>query len=735
MKEKKAYIALIFDFKRIPNYHEENQEKSDVTENTSIKNKKKFMYFSKSYTNKRWALYCSCEYRTEYPEDHISRDFNFEIKFKSPLVCEGCNKKYNSFLEDELMMIYSRNPVSNVVSRRFSVVENNNSYALYSFATSVFVSATTHKLIFKNYTCKTLYISKNSDTIRIKNGEKIITVPLKKLVKKCSNVLNDMIYNVHVENIIPQGLFERQIVSPIIKFCEIIESKCDKRDVERIKRILDSELNDAYFKFMFKQKETSYGYWASTISEMDCFYNYDLFNKCSDNGLPSRYLWMQYLKRRMCIMLAISIYPPISTLVFAYGINKVLNLLDSSSSLMCDLTNLKRKNPTNPKDILEVMFKSRVTNEIAKNKRLTDYIKNEERKRKRKLKKNPEDVKLKIEINSHPTQWLDLRIPNEHKYKKVVKKINFRKFYVDLFLEDEFDKIAEIFYGFINNESAFDEIETVDKIILNYDVKKSYEIITTITESYFIFGKRIDFFKLTYKHIIQILKLDNGNDKLENLLLFYFDSIMMMNSMNIPIDEIFKIKNADSLNEMHNSLNESYKISLNKEMSKKLKEHVERFRYTEGVYDNIEFKLLDTPELFYEESSVMNHCVKTYCTSVSNGLYIIYSIKDLESGNRATLSLNTKEGSFTFNQLKSKNNSKATVKIINCVKEFISDFFNITEIDKCYDLILDNKVDNYNQNLPIEEIVLQQLQENNEARIINDYLMLERNINNEDLPF
>lgn len=148
-------------------------------------------------------------------------------------------------------------------------------------------------------------------------------------------------------------------------------------------------------------------------------------------------------------------------------------------------------------------------------------------------------------------------------------------------------------------------------------------------------------------------------------------------------------------------------------MAEELKVHIDNYRYTEKTLNNIKFSLLDTPERFYEESSIMNHCVKTYCLNVAKGHYIIYSVEDLESGDRATLSINSNHV-FSFNQLKAKNNKKSTDKIINSVKEFITTFFNIIDFSKNYDLIPDIQPKTY----LAEEIILQNI---NEVQEINNY--------------
>jgi hypothetical protein len=197
----------------------------------------------------------------------------------------------------------------------------------------------------------------------------------------------------------------------------------------------------------------------------------------------------------------------------------------------------------------------------------------------------------------------------------------------------------------------------------------------------------------------------------------------MLNSLQIPVTEILKNKNFQSLRDMHDSLSNSYKLVLDKKKIEALTKHLSNFRHTEGIFENISFSLLDTPERFYNESSVMNHCVKTYCNNTADGHFVIYSVEDLDTGDRATLSISCINGMFTFNQLKAKNNAKSTEKIINCVKEFILNFFNIKDYPNSSDLLLTKQ---HLKDIPLEEIVLQQN---------NNIMMQEFFIENNDIDF
>lgn len=744
MKEKRPYIALNFDLKKFPRYYEYEEKTLGEDGLEIVKPIKKIIGFEKHFSNKQWALYCSCSHRTTFPVELIKNDSEGDIVSEHPLECSGCNKVYTSL--SDVKMIYSRFPESNIISRRFRVVERDNCYALYSFSTTVFVSVTTKKLIFRDRIGSTLYLSKNSDTIRTSINDKLISVPFKNISKHVCNAIDNMSENLVYTNIISDGLFEHQVINPLLKFCKIIESKCDKRDVERILAILDKEKDDVYFNSFFRELN-NYPHRDSFIFKGNCSYNIDILSNSKSYVSQIRCIWMQYFKRRLSIMLAIAVYPPMSTIVLSYGIDKTISLLMSHSSLMCSLTNLKRKKPTNPKDIVEVMFKDKITNELAKFNYIKKYISKEELKRKRKLKAHPENKNLLQPIFSHPTKIVDTRIPITKNIKKEVKNFNFRKFYTDLFFQKTFDSACEIFYAIFRNKSAFKDLKTIDKIILNNKPEYAHALLTGIQTVYESYYQRLGSFKMDYKFVCHFLKITKTSHHSNvSLLTRYFstyaDTVSMLNNMEINLSDLFKIKNIEELENLHNSLNQAYKLVSDKKLSVELEEHLKSFRHTEGVFDSISFYLLDTPEKFYEESSAMNHCVKTYFTNVARGYFVIYSIEDTLTGDRATLSISIDKSEkaknvFTFNQLKAKNNRKTTSKIIEYVKEFIERNFKINNVSNSYDLQYEMVV----ENKEIEDLVLEN--HNYNGQIVEPYEPNNYEVNNnaeifnedDELPF
>jgi hypothetical protein len=715
MKEKRAFVANIFDLKLTRNYREvdkhtgEEISKFNPLDKNSKKPETKKLFYSvnKEFSNERWAIYCSCGHRNEYSYSCLKHKNSFDTLI-APVACGGCGKIYES-LDNIQVIHHSKKAILNVVSKRFGVVEKDNFFALYSFATTVFVSATTKNLIFRDFGNHSIYLSKKGRILRSRNGEKIVTVPLKRLVKYCNSTINHFMLNAFKESIIPEALFQIKVINPLIKFCNIVESRCDKRDVEKILNLLDKEREDIYYKSLFNYagNEGDHHY---LFFYQDNF-NYDILHShyLSKTISTSRYIWIQYLKKRLCIMLAMYLYPPLATIIINYGPNAMLTLLNDTS-LMCTLTDLIRRKPTNPKNIFEVMFKARVSAENHKSKKIIKYTKEQVAKQKRQLKKeNPKATGnlFPATIVQHPTLIVDSRIPISDDFKLKLKSIHFKKYYVDLFLYN-FDKTACIFYGIINGSSVFENFETFNECVEKHTKEEVIEMANFFQVNYDT--RRIESnAKLNYKNIQHIFKINKATEKLkldnpkkntysmDRISQTYMDVISMLLNMEMDISDILKCKNSDELNDMHDAISQSYKLSLDKKSSEMLKVNLLNYRPSEGVINGIKFELLDTAEKFYEESKHMNHCVQTYCKQTCDGRYVIYSIEDVDSKERATLSINRMvplnleqnlpgtEIDYSFNQLKAKNNQKSSEKIIGAVRELCAKFFNLKNIQS-YDL-------------------------------------------------
>jgi hypothetical protein len=674
MRNKVPFIASITDITKVPFNTFVHIQKKDGT----FSREEKIKYRS-SYENRRWAIYCPCNTRLEIDEKFLT-PFGNGINIIAPIKC-SCGIEYNN--KSILKQLHAKSIDTNTVEKRFSIVERKNSFALYSFSTYVLVSSTTKNLIFKDVGDYSIYLSKTNKAIRLRKGKKVITVPMKRIVRYVSDFLRTHISNVVKNTYMPDGMFCKKIVEPLEKFCQIIESFCHPNDVNRILDNLKKERDEFYFKCLFLEKDKSYN---NTFE-----YNGFQYSFSNDIG---RDLTMTYFEKRLSLMLGLFIFPPFATIALNYGNEKLLKILNGSS-LMCSLTQLKKKNPTKPKEIIETLFKGKLLDDNIKIQKLGIFEKKQNEKLKRldkKINTTKDEVKLlelktkKDKIISSKTNFTppDSRVPKLENFKKVIKNFDFNKNYVNLFLNTQFtfDDAVLFFYNIISKDSMFENgIETLNKVLDNIKEEDQIHLIE-LSQNYTNNLARMQY-EFSYNEVINILKLFRQNElkNKRNLLHEYQDTIKMLVELERPISATLqKIKTYEQLHELHEQLTKLYKLNADKNLDKKIAKCSESFRDSEVKIDNIEFQILDSVEKLYNESEFMHHCVKTYCYNVADGSYVIYGIKDIETGDRATLAVITRGGNFSFNQLKTINNRTATKKIIETTRRFLRKYFRLDNI-------------------------------------------------------
>ena len=370
---------------------------------------------------------------------------------------------------------------------------------------------------------------------------------------------------------------------------------------------------------------------------------------------------------------------------------------------MCSLTQLKKKKATRPKEIVETLFKAKLLDDNIKFKKLNEYEKKQAAKKRREQKKNPDKKKPISSIYPFNTpahiilksQAPDSRVPQLGiNFKKIIKGFEFKKSYANFFLSEKttFDGATQLFYSILQGDTMFPEnFKTLDKILEGIK-EDQYNTLVELHKHFHLNQRRINrIFSVT--EIIHIVKLTSAaGTKQTNMIGEYNDCISMLNDLNRPLTVLHKIKTFEQLHELHNQLNIAFRLNKDKIVEIKLTKQADKFRNTEVEIENVEFRILDTVEKFYKESEFMHHCVKTYCTHVSEGHYIIYGVKDNNTGDRATLSLNINKDEYSFNQLKTINNRVATRHIIECTIKFLKEHFNIVS-PKNYDLTPIDKVE------------------------------------------
>ena len=733
MGGKRAFLGNIYDITRVPKYNtdigKDNNDFNFFDDDVEVSKKEiiaiapvpelKFEttkqkpdYYVSNYENQRIALFCPCGETTELNGLNEGNMFNYNVEYgqkelKNKLTCQHCKREYKN-LDNIMELSSAKYPSDNVISKRFAVKETDNFYALYTFATSVFISRTSKKPIFRTHGNKSLYLSKKIKAIKIKDGDKILTIPLRSLTDKINRIVDYMATNALFENVTDKSTFEIKIVDPLFRFCNIIESKCDFRDVGRIIDMLDKERNESYLNSMFCSNDNGY---SKNLFENNNEYKVKTLSSSYSKMSNDRFVYLQYFKRRLIVMSAIYLYPPMATILFSFGIDKFISMLsDNHSSLMCSLKSLKLKAPTNPKDILETMFKQKVVEDYSKYNKTIEILKKEKERRKRFEKKFPD----KRYPNESVIHSYNLKIPFQIKdIKKKTKNLDFKKCYIELFKEEDFDSAASVLFVFLDlDKCVFEDKGIIERMIYKSGAKQTIKLINSINN----YSQRLTNFKFGNKYVFHLLKLIEGMDDYgsNNTINHYADTISMMVNLNLPVTDILKYKNANEIHHMHNTLTQSFRIKADKEMSKNLANQIAYYRNTEVIIEGVRFVLLDSVEKFYDESSIMSHCVKTYCVNVAKGHYVIYSVVDNETEERATLSISIRNNelldshdvpfSYSFNQLKSKQNRRAPNKIIAASIKFLKDKFKINVEAPPPDLCAlpepeSIKQDNLNQNL------------------------------------
>jgi len=673
MRNKIPFIATITDIKKTPVKTPVHIQKKDGTFSVE-----QVTRYRTEHDNRRWAIYCPCNTRLEINEQFIS-SMGDGFNIIAPIKC-SCGIEYNN--KSKLNQLYSKSIDGNTVEKRFSIVERKNSFALYSFSTYVLVSSTTKNLIFKDIGDFSIYLSKTNKAIRVKRGSKVITVPMKKIGQYITIFLSNHITNILKDDYMTDGMFCKKIVEPLEKFCQIIESFCHPNDVSRILQNLNKERDEFYFKCLLLENNKQ-GIFEYKGFEYELRYN------------VSRDLTIEYYKKRLSLMLGLFIYPPFATIALNYGNEKFLKIL-KESSLMCSLTQLKKKKPTKPKEIIETLFKGKLLDDNIKIKKSRINEKKTQQAIKRLDKKiNTTKDKEKLTILQTKRDKLrttsqnkfippDSRVPELDNFKKVIKNFEFNKNYVNFFLNTQFtfDDAALFFYNIISKDSMLENgVETLNKILDN--IQEEFHIhLIELSQNYINNLARMRY-KFSYNEVNNIIKLFSQKDlkNKRNLLYEYQDTIKMLVELERPISSTLqKIKTYEQLHELHEQLTKLYKLNADKNLDKNIAKHSDNFRDSEVTIDNIEFQILDSVEKLYNESEFMHHCVKTYCYTVGEGTYVIYGIKDLETGDRATLAVITKNKNFSFNQLKTINNRIATKKIIETTRKFLRKYFKLDNI-------------------------------------------------------
>tara|TARA_Y100000389_G_C17456356_1_gene518454 strand:- start:752 stop:3064 length:2313 start_codon:yes stop_codon:yes gene_type:complete len=250
-------------------------------------------------------------------------------------------------------------------------------------------------------------------------------------------------------------------------------------------------------------------------------------------------------------------------------------------------------------------------------------------------------------------------------------RVYFLMLYNEILNEKEFCFLSKQ-YGLHNLVNILNEFFNILDYCEHYNYAKSHE---DAKESS-VFIKH--FFKLLFHKKDRTL-LEDGFER-SSFIRIYKDAIDMLESREMGFDGILKCKTVNEVRDLHNYWSQIISLEKMEKFNKGIKEFSKQYDcINEYSEDNINFKLIDNINSLSEEGSVMRHCVKTYARGMAQGKYLIFSVKDLSTQERATLQFRAKPEknglvSWTFEQLKGKFNSQSSQRLIDSIKLFVDNF-------------------------------------------------------------
>jgi hypothetical protein len=657
--------------------------------NTDIESEKKINPTLNQYYDSH--VICKCGHH--FKDDTLSSIFFltneeiFEFNLKNDIKCPKCNLKLDIINSIKLETSYS---IGNVFRKKFFLFEENEKEKVrlvllkervqYNKKGKIFIQKERKSITF-NTKEKTFFYSgkyKNSkDKVIIgisnKNFNNIFSHFFTEACddKVCFDLKN-------TQNIFRN--FDLDVINPLNRFMNILIKNLEEKDVDRVMTYIDF-INYNNFDFYFRESSISLESFLNNSKKN--YYdirqkNINIINEYTDN---------------MSIIASIVQYPYNSNVLFIKGREFFIEILKDRNLSLPNSSYLKKEKPTSPSNILIEAFNFKNVYAIHYNKKhLKSTIKNDypdlilNNSNVEKLK-NIEETKNKKNNNSispnsilsyiSTIEWLKNDLI-QNKNKVFLPKAAFNTisswdglvFFISIsrYLDKE-----QILY--ICNKFDLNDFIIVFKALNNI---YNYESVNEKT--FYNFENKIQMIN----YIFKIIKKENLESK--NFPFYYIiDTLRCLKELygedrREYIKDIFKCHNINQIRELHDNLYKKVLIKNNKDNDEKIRKFCENFKEINyNIIENVSFKLIDNIEDLLEEGSFMKHCVGTYASQLANGKHLIFSVKDLDTGERATLEFynldyndffGTNANVWVFNQLKSKYNSKASKNIIEKFKIF-----------------------------------------------------------------
>jgi hypothetical protein len=609
----------------------------------------------------------------------------FTFNKKNDIKCPKCNSKL-----DVVNSIKLENPYSatNVFTKKYSFFKDDDRIKIVLFTTKiqynkkgkVFIQKDRKSIIF-NAKEKTFFYygtynnSKNKRIIGVSNQNFVRIFSY--FFSSISDWKQKVCYNTfNVQNIFRN--YHSDILEPLKNFMYNLIQHLNNKDVERILTYINLKNIDFYLNEELKKN--------------------------------------QYIED-LSLISSIIQYSYNSNILFNKGKDFYLSMLQEQS--LPNNSYLKTKKPTSPSDILKESFKYETLKQLYFCKRnlkiiiKRDYpnliLNNSNIKKLKHWKDNKQEFS-KIKYPTHLDWILNIeRLKNDLNKnannlflpKIALKQISNWKELHFLFNMSKYLTQQQILYA-CNKFNLNDFIYVFRRLNYNRNESTFNDYENKIQIINFIF-------KIQKKEKITITSFPYGN---------VVDSLRFMSELyeyekNTQIKELLKCHNISQLNELHDNLLAKVTLKQNKDINEKIREFCEKYKkINTNIIENVSFKMIDNVEDLIEEGSYMKHCVGGYASGLARGEHLIFSVKDLDTEERATLEFyklnndnnlfDTNDVTWVFNQLKSKYNKKASENIINKFKIFYKKLeksgLKIKVDDNSHDLLAEERKDLISEN-------------------------------------
>ncbi len=718
-KRKRKEVLDNNEENTLSNFSEDLDEVNDVSFDSIFSSVNSL---EKSNQNKYYESQIICKCGHHYKNDNLSSIFFmsnidiFAFNLNNNIKCPKCNSKLDIVNSIKLSSAYS---YTNVFRKKFFLFEEEKKIRLVFFGEliqynkkgKVFIQKIRKSITF-NIEEKRFFYSESSNN---SNKKTVIGISNRNFFDVFSNFFKEAKDDkVCLTEINTQNVFRNyylDVIKPLNRFMNILTKSIESKDFDRVMKYVDF-INSNDFDFHFRESNLS----LNTFFDNSKKDYHDIKEK--NFNIINEYI------RNLSIIASVLQYPYNANILFIKGKEFFSDILRSNILTLPNSSYLKKEKPSSPVDIIIESFKFKILYQLNYSRKyLKSSIRNdypnlilndsniEKLKKLEEFKENNNsDLFPFNSVLSHvkAIEWLKKDL-NRNENKIFLPKVAFNKInswdnliyftsiskYIDkkqiLYLCDKFD-LNDFIYLFkrINNIYHYENIE--EKSFYNFESKiQTIKYILKISKEENLILENFPYDYIT--DILRCLKELRGSDVRKN------------------VKEIFKCKNIQEITDLHDNVYKKVLIKNNKDNDEKIRNFCNNFKEIKySVVDNVSFKLIDNIDDLLEEGSFMHHCVGTYASQLAQGKHLIFSVKDLDTEERATLEFyNLNHNGFfekntniwNFNQLKSKYNSKASKNIIEKFKIFNKKLQKSglqTKVNEnSYDLLIKDEINTSNQ--------------------------------------